>query len=72
MTDKAKRVLAVWASLTQAERDEAVDLLNEFQRANRSRKEEIAMESLSESYFTKGSTTMNFGPLGGGCVYCGK
>ncbi|MGE1094701.1 hypothetical protein [Pseudomonas zeae] len=72
MTDKAKRVLAVWASLTQAERDEAVELLNEFQRANVQQKEKIALESLSESYFIKGSPTMNFGPLGGGCVYCGK
>jgi len=72
MSDKAKRVLAVWTSLTQAERDEAVELLNEFQRANKKRKEEIAMESLSESYFVKGSTTMNFGPLGGGCALCGR
>jgi hypothetical protein len=72
MTDKAKRVLAVWTSLTEAEREEAVKLLNEFQEANKQRQEEITMESLSKSYFVKGSTTMNFGPLGGGCAFCGK
>lgn len=29
MSNNAKRVLAVWTGLTQAERDEAVALLNE-------------------------------------------
>lgn len=72
MSDKARRVLAVWTSLTQDERDEAVVLLNEYQNAKPKRKDEIAMESLNESYFVKGSTTMNFGPLGGGCAFCGK
>ncbi|MBK3447549.1 MULTISPECIES: hypothetical protein [Pseudomonadaceae] len=72
MSNNAKRVLAVWTGLTQAERDEAVALLNEYQNANKKRREEIAMASLSESYLVKGSTTMNFGPLGGGCAYCGK
>ncbi|MDA8503802.1 hypothetical protein NNO02_15235 [Citrobacter sp. Awk 2] len=72
MSDKAKRVLAIWTSLTEAEREEAVELINEFQNANEKRKEEIAMESFNESASLRKSTTMNFGPLGGGCPYCGK
>jgi hypothetical protein len=73
MSNKAKRVLAVWASLTSAERDEAVKLINDYQNADEKRKKEIMLESLNESRsFSKSSTTMNFGPLGGGCPYCGK
>ena len=73
MSDKAKRVLTVWSSLTAAEREEAVKLINEYQNADEKRRKEMAMESLSESRsLQKSSTTMNFGPLGGGCPYCGK
>lgn len=64
--------MAVWASLTTAEREEAVKLINEYQNADEVRKKEIAMESLNESRRLQKSTTMNFGPLGGGCPYCGK
>jgi hypothetical protein len=73
MSDKAKRVLTVWSSLTAAEREEAVKLINEYQNADEKRRKEMAMESLSESRaLQKSATTMNFGPLGGGCPYCGK
>lgn len=72
MSNTAKRVLAVWASLTPTEREEAIKLINDYQNADDKRKKEIAMESLSESRSIVKSTTMNFGPLGGGCPYCGK
>ncbi|HCI4281135.1 TPA: hypothetical protein NO555_004486 [Klebsiella variicola subsp. variicola] len=72
MSDKAKRVLAVWSTLTKAERDEAIKLINNFQNSDEKRKEEIALESFNESASLRKSTTMNFGPLGGGCPYCGK
>jgi len=72
MSDKAKRVLAVWTTLTPSEREEAVKLINEYQDADKKKQDEIAMESMNESYIVKGSTTMNFGPLGGGCAFCGR
>ena len=72
MSDKAKRVLAVWASLTSEERKEAVKLVNEYQNADEKRQREIGLESLKESRSIVKSATMNFGPLGGGCPYCGK
>ncbi|MEH0876574.1 hypothetical protein QM999_18125 [Pectobacterium cacticida] len=72
MSEKAKRVLAVWVSLTQAERNEAVKLINEYQNADEKKRQEISLESLNESRSVVKSTTMNFGPLGGGCPYCGK
>lgn len=73
MSDNAKRVMAVWVSLTPAEMAEAVKLINEYQNADEKKKSAIANESLSESRsLVKSSTTMNFGPLGGGCPYCGK
>lgn len=73
MSDSAKRMMAVWVSLTPAERAEAVQLINAFQNADEEKKKEIALDSLNESRsFVKSSTTMNFGPLGGGCPYCGK
>ncbi len=72
MSNTAKRVLAVWASLTPAEREEAIKLVNDYQNADDKRKKEIATESLNESRTVVKSTTMNFGPLGGGCPYCGK
>lgn len=68
MSNTAKRVLAVWSSLTPTEREEALKLINDYENANDKRKEEIGLESLNESL----STTINFGPLGGGCPYCGK
>ena len=72
MSGNAKRVLAVWSSLTAVERDEAVRLINEYQNSDEKRKKEIAMESLNESRMIRKSNTMNFGPLGGGCPYCGN
>lgn len=77
MSDNAKRVMAVWVSLTPAERAEAVQLINEYQNADEKKKKELDLESLLESLnesrsFMKSSPTMNFGPLGGGCPYCGK
>ena len=71
MSDKANRVMAVWVSLTPAEKAEAIKLINEYQKADG--KNKIALDSLHESRsLVKSSTTMNFGPLGGGCPYCGK
>lgn len=73
MSNTAKRVLAVWTSLTPTEREEAIKLINDYQNADENRKKVIALESLNESRsVVKSSTTMNFGPLGGGCPYCGK
>ncbi len=72
MSNTTKRVLAVWASLTPTEREEAINLINDYQKADDKRKKEIALESLNESRSIVKSTTMNFGPLGGGCPYCGK
>lgn len=72
MSSKAKRVLAVWASLSSDERSEAVKLINEYQNADKKRKDEMTMESLSEGRTFHKSTTMNFGPLSGKCPYCGK
>lgn len=72
MSNTAKRVLAVWASLTPVEREDAIKLVNDYQNADDKRKKEIATESLNESRTIAKSTTMNFGPLGGGCPYCGK
>ena len=72
MSDKAKRVLAVWTTLSAVERKEAIELINNYERADENRKKEIATESLNESRTLQKSTTVNFGPLGGGCPYCGK
>ncbi|NKF95637.1 hypothetical protein GO290_02735 [Ralstonia solanacearum] len=72
MSDKAKRVLAVWVSLTDAERAAAVGLINEFQNADKARRDQIALEHLNESRTVQKATTMNFGPLQGGCPYCGR
>ncbi len=72
MSDKAKLVLAVWSSLTDAERDEAVKLLNEYQNGDEKRRKELALESINEASTVRKSLSMNFGPLGGGCPYCGK
>ncbi|HCT7915536.1 hypothetical protein [Pseudomonas xantholysinigenes] len=72
MSEKAKRVLSVWVSLTPEEREEAVKLINEYQNADERKKKEISLESLNESHWFAKSTTMNFGPLGGECPYCGK
>ena len=58
--------------MTPAEREEAIKLVNDYQNADDKRKKEIATESLNESRTVVKSTTMNFGPLGGGCPYCGK
>lgn len=69
MSEKAKRVLAVWVSLTPAERDEAVNLINEYQNADEKKRQLISLESLNES---RSVVKINFGPLGGGCPYCGK
>lgn len=73
MSDSAKRVMVVWVSLTSLERAEAVRLINEYQNADGKKREEIALESINESRsLVKLSTTMNFGPLDGGCPYCGR
>jgi len=72
MSDNTKRVMAVWVSLTPAERAEAVRLINEYQNADEKTKEEIALESIHESRSLVKSSKMNFGPLGGECPYCGK
>ena len=72
MSDKAKRILAVWTTLSPDEREDAVKLINEYQNADSVRRNEIATESLNESRTLQKSTTVNFGPLGGGCPYCGK
>jgi hypothetical protein len=73
MSNNAKRVMAVWVSLTPEERADAVRLINEYQEADEKEKEKIALESLDLFRSrVKSSTTMNFGPLGGKCPYCGK
>lgn len=72
MSEKAKRVLAVWVSLTPKEREEAINLINEYQNADENKRHEISLEALNESRLVLKSTTMNFGPLGSGCLYCGK
>lgn len=72
MGSNAKRVLAVWASLTSDERQEAVEYINEYQNASEDKRRDLGIESLKESRSVSKSTTMNFGPLGDGCPYCGK
>ena len=73
MSDTAKRVLVVWASLTRVEREQAIKLIKEYEDADTNRKKEMALEALNESrLMEKASTTMNFGPLNGRCPYCGK
>lgn len=60
MSNTAKRVLAVWASLTPAEREDAITLINDYQSADDKRKKEIALESINDSRSIAKSTTMNW------------
>jgi len=69
MSDKAKRVLSAWLSLTSEERAEALRLVNEFINGSNARKQQITTEALDSV------NQLDFGPLknsGAKCPYCGK
>jgi two-component system response regulator YesN len=63
-----KTIISVANELSQSE----IKLINDYERADENQKYEIATESLNESRTLQKSITVNFGPLGGECPYCGK
>jgi predicted Fe-S protein YdhL (DUF1289 family) len=78
MTKRTSSVFSIWANLPDAERDEVVRLINEFQRGDVKQRKQlqaahsISMEALSET-FVRASPSMNFGPLHGQpCPHCGR
>lgn len=72
MKEKAKRLLAVWATLTDEEIEDAIELINEYQDNPSARKKALVEKILRESYSIRKSTTITFGPIDERCPYCGK
>jgi hypothetical protein len=73
MNTKSSRVFAAWAALSSSERSEVVQLINEYQNSKPEDRSRLALEHLNESrqHIVK-SSSVNFGPLSGGCPMCGK
>lgn len=65
MTDAAKKVLAGFARLSQSERSEVIEKMNEFINADVVRREQFR-----ESFEKSAGVTA--GPVGTGCPCCGR
>jgi hypothetical protein len=68
MTSKVAKVLRGFVELTDAERSELIEEINKYQRGDRTLRETIKRNAGDA---VKGST-VNFGPVPGGCPCCGR
>ena len=68
MDRKVAGTVRVFASLTEAEQEEAVAELNKFIRGDVEVKKGVVGEALAQNHVSK----MDLGPVLSACPYCGK